>query len=437
MKPAILSSCFSLLLLACGGDSSTIHSPNNGGQSGSSPNNSGQTGGSAGAASDGGLNSAGSASAGSSGQTGGNAGSQQPQEHRLRPGDPGVSFDKSAFDPAFPQMERWSKAGVDGGIPFIDQLTIVETVDGWDSKAINAAIDAASKNGGGAVLLKNGDYTIDASVNMRSNVSLIGESRGGVKCTITMNSGNAFYFADKVDHSGIYRLTIQGSWGKPTYDWNISDENKNNELPGNTNVSIMLKETTNCWIDGVDIINSADFPLRCNGFHNTFRDLNVDGVHNKQGGAHGYFFILSGDNLITQNKITHLRHISLQGDGVSYNVVYDNDFKQEVSFHSDDDGNNLIVENRITLPADMPNAEPDYRAIMGPWSSIHSKSKSDNFLYKNNLLQLNHGGSTPMADDKVYAGPIFDNSKGDQQEKNFPAMSIKPKSSTLYPIILD
>lgn len=365
----------------------------------------------------------------------------------LRPGDPGVTFDMSKMDSRFPQMQKWITAGARGGIPFIDSHTIKETLDGGDSEAINKAITDAAGNGGGAVLLKNGIYRIDKTVTMKSNVVLIGESRRGVNAVINMQKGNAFFFGNGVRHSGIYRMTIEGGWGRPQYDWNIGT-NANFELENNENVSVMFKNATDSWLDGVDLLNSGDFPLRCNAKHITMRDLNVDGVHNKNGGAHGYFFILNGYNLITQSKITRLRHISLQGDDVEYNVLYDNDLRQEVSYHSGDYGNNLIENNRITLPADMPNGSngPGYRAIMGPWSTQHHKSRSDNFNYDNWIHEENRGkpaGIWMSDNEKVYAGPIYDKAVGEQQlDGNFPPMKnasgnlIVPKGKTLYPIVL-
>ena len=345
-------------------------------------------------------------------------------------------------------MQEWIKAGVRGGIPDIDSHQIKQTLEGGNSDDINQAINLVANSGGGAVLLKDAIYNITKQVTMQSNVVLIGQSRDKTIAVIDMDNGNAFLFGKNVNNSGIYRLTMEGIWGKPKQNWNIGDGDANNELNGNENVTVMFKDSIDSWLDDVNIFNSADFPVRCNATHITFRGLDVDGVHNKQGGAHGYFFILNGYNLITQSKMTHLRHISLQGDDVEYNVLYDNDLAQEVSYHSGDDGNNLIEFNRIVLPADMPNGTngPDYRAIMGPWSTQHEKSKTDNYNFNNQIGELNHNhpiGSVLSGNDKVYAGPIFDVSKGEEQGKNFPAMRdennefIVPVGYTLYPIVLE
>ncbi|WP_027395475.1 carbohydrate-binding protein [Aquimarina latercula] len=371
-------------------------------------------------------------------------------EAQLRVGDPGVTFDSEKFDNRYQQMKEWEKAGVRGGIPFLKDIKIVKTLtNGADSDAINRAIEDASKqNGLVAVFLKNGTYNINKRVSMKSNVSLIGESREGVKCIIRMNSSNAFSFY-KVSKSGIYTLTIEGSWGKPKYDWNYS-LSANDELRGNDNISVKFNDSPDCWLDKVNIINSARDPVRVPSNHVTLRDLMVDGAHKKAGGAQGYFFIQGAYNLITGCKVTRLRHISLQGSNVEYNVVYDNDFRQEVSFHSGDNGNNLIENNRITLPRDMPNSkadtpnaaynnrnEPNYYAIMGPWSIQHQNSKKPNFIYKNNCLEENHNNIKPWSDPNLlYKGPR--EVKPSNPATNFPALSASesPKGGTLYPVLL-
>ncbi|MGA9637736.1 Ig-like domain-containing protein [Flavobacterium sp.] len=377
---------------------------------------------------------------------------------QLRIGDPGVTVDQSKFDSDYPQMSRWANAGVNGGIPFINSYNKTASISPGNSSAINAAITSMSNSLStgqkGLITLTNGTYTINAAVVMKSNVSLIGESRTGVICSITMTSGDAFSF-NNVQNCGIYKLTIQGSWSQPTYNWNYSLD-ANREF-SNSNISVRLKNgTTNCWLDKVTILNSANDPMRCPADHNTFRDLIVDGCKRKAGGAEGYFFIQGRDNLITACQITHIRHISLQGGNVEYNVVYDNDFRQEVSFHSGDAGNNLIANNRITLPVDMPpvapgdadavtpvearNNKPDYFAIMGPWSTQHTNSANPNFIYKNKCVQDNHnfGSRTPWSDDsKVYYGPKKLGLTIQERIDNFPEYGPgAPSGGTLYAVNL-
>lgn len=381
----------------------------------------------------------------------------------LQVGDPGVRFDDTLISrnsAKWPQMAKWKTAGVRGGIPFVDNQKIrVQLKSGANSSQINAAIATAVSKGGGAVYLENGTYNINATVKMKSNVSLIGQSRHGVKCIINKNmkKNNAFEFLSGVKNSGIYRLTIRGGWlnkngeNKPFYDWNIKSD-KNNELNGNECISVFFNKSEDCWIDDMDILNSADFPVRSVAKHITLRNLKVDGCFNKHGGCHGYFFLLKGYNLVTKCEITHIRHISIQGngeseiqhDGAEYNVFYDNDLYQEISFHSTDEGNNLIENNRITLPSDMPGKElPNYYAIMGPWSSQHHISEHPNFIYKNQCLEKNNGHSNmkPWSNSNiVYYGPWF--VKPSDPYTNFTktrpgqsnsALSL-PIGGTLYPV---
>ncbi|MEM9897241.1 MAG: hypothetical protein AAF789_12810, partial [Bacteroidota bacterium] len=375
---------------------------------------------------------------------------------QLRVGDPGITVDMTKVNSNlddYPQMERWGNAGVRGGIPFYSDFDVIETISAGTDEDIQEAIDLVasklSQGQLGLVFMFNGSYDLRSEVSMKSNVSLQGESREGVVCTINFQEKNGFHFKQGVSMSGISNMTIKGGWGQPKYDWNYSIP-ENDEMPNNENMSVKFTRSIDCWLDKVNIINSGRDPMRCDATHTTFRDLFVDGAHRKAGGAQGYFFIQDGDNLITGCEMTRLRHISLQGGGVEYNVVYQNDFRQEVSFHTGDDGNNLIEDNIITLPEDMPPVDaggpfpevntnkPNYFAIMGPWSTQHTVSANPNFLFKNQCLQLNHdfGSSTPWSDpDVVYSGPIKIGRTPDDHINNFPVLSdTPPEGNTLYPI---
>ncbi|GGZ21765.1 hypothetical protein GCM10007049_13150 [Echinicola pacifica] len=320
-----------------------------------------------------------------------------------RIGGAGASVDPGKFDADYPQMERWANAGVRGGIPIKDSLQLGATVTGMNSAAINQAINNCPS--GQYVYLPNGNYTIDSSINMKSDVFLVGESLSGVVCTITMTGGNAFFFNTGISQSGIYDITIQGGWGTPQYAWNFGLGSANSELPNNSNVSVKFKNSIDCFLDNVTILNSAMHPVWVNATHTTLRDLHVDGVHNKGGGAQGYLMILNADNLITGCYFTHLRHFSIQGANAKFNVVYDNEFEQELSFHTGDGGDNLVEKNLIALPADMWE---NYYAIMGPWSSQHTLSEKPNYVYGNQCYHHNmeEAPLSPWSDAAtVYYGP--------------------------------
>ncbi len=383
---------------------------------------------------------------------------------QIKVGDPNVRVNTRLINQNktnYPQMERWSKAGVEGGIPFPNSSGFqkFETIEPGNSNSINEAISqmskALKKGEKGLITLKNGKYTIDNTINMNSNVSLQGETRDGVECIISVTRRSTFHFSN-IKNAGIYNLTMNSILGAPKYKWNYS-LNQNDEVKRNENISVLMRGTTeNCWLDKVTILNAIRDPLRCSGTHNTFRDLIVDGAHKKAGGAQGYFFIQNSDNLITGCSITHLRHISLQGEHVEFNVVYDNDFRQEISFHSGDNGNNLIENNRITLPSDMPPVAPDdtdstpfrearnnkpvYFAIMGPWSTEHTNSAKPNWVYKNECVQFNHdfGARRPWSNPNiVYKGPKKIAIGIQARIDNFPNSNLNPPvGGTLYPIIL-
>ncbi len=357
-----------------------------------------------------------------------------------RVGDPEVTFNLERFDPDWPQMREWQKAGVRNGIPYRSTLEVKATLHSGGSEEINAAIRNVANQGGGAVYLKNGAYDISGrGVKMKSHVYLIGQSRDGVVATVNMDDGIAFDFGADVHDSGIYTLTITGGWGEPTFDWNYGRA-ENEELPGNDNTLVRFKGSIDTFLDGVNLYNAARHPLWVNASHTTLRDLDVRGVHNKSGGAQGYFFIGGPYNLVTGTKVTQLRHFTIQGERARYNVVYKNNFKQEISFHVGDGGDNLVEANTINLPPSMPPANgaggPGYVCIMGPWSTQHTNSLKPNYLYKNRCHDENQGGRRPWSDDtKMYYGPR--EVKPDDHYTNFPEMpdEKRPLGGTLYPVI--
>ncbi|MBK0384425.1 hypothetical protein I5M32_15780 [Pedobacter sp. SD-b] len=318
-------------------------------------------------------------------------------------GDPGFVYDASKEDPFWAaKMKIWATAGAPSGIPILANLVKGATVTAKTSTAINAAISSCPA--GKYVYLPNGTYDITEQVKLKSNVYLVGESRDSAVCKINaaFKTGVAFALWN-ITKSGIYNLTILGGWGTPPQNWNPGNGGVS-PRPDVTSWSVGLKNgTTNCFLDNVKIKDSGTHPLVCNADHNTFRKLYIDGVQNKGGGGEGYFFFMGGYNLITDCFVTHLRHFSLQGSGSEYNVVYKNSIEQEISFHSGDNGNNLIEQNNITLPSDMTDI---YYGIMGPWSIQHTLSNNPNFIYKNNVLEQNHSNHTPWSlSTKIYNGP--------------------------------
>lgn len=370
------------------------------------------------------------------------------QEKAVKPvtnkkvGNPDVSFDENKMDERYSQMKEWIKAGVEGGIPFLqDEMNNIKYTLESDVTAEELATvtKSLSDAGGGTIFLKNGTYHFSSAIRMYNKISVIGESREGVRIIIdeSMKTGKLFDFYNS-RNSGLRNVTIQGGWRNengdnyPEYPWN---EDSPVELPDVSVISIGMGGAVNCWVDNVSIINSALHPIYISdkGEHNTIRDTEIDGCFNKGGGCQGYLYIGGVSNLITGCKVTHLRHISMQGERSKYNVVFDNDFRQEVSFHSGDGGDNLVEYNRILLPEDMPGI---YYAIMGPWSIQHEVG-GINYLYRNSCQEDNHRGIVPWFDPKVvYLGPW--EVKPANPHANFtPSKSPAPKGGTFYPVMLD
>jgi hypothetical protein len=359
-----------------------------------------------------------------------------------RLGDPGVTFDLDKNDPAYPQMLEWQTAGVQGGIPFRDQwpiLAVVEPTDTAGIMAVLASVESeAASLGGGTVLLKNGTYTIDNAILMPSNVQLVGESRHGVELLITMltetNPAEPYAikfgqsFSVTVENSGLVNLTIRGAYGTP------NPSNRTNAKPEFKVSSVQFLYSDNCWVDDVSIINSGDHPITAwRSSHVTIRGCYLSGSWNKGAGGSGYFQVQSNHFLIVENHIRQLRHFALQKQYCEYNVVYRNFIEQDVNFHDDDNGNNLIEGNRIILPTTINDSR--WHAVMGAWApEQHSLSRNDNYVFNNKCIELNNGGLKSYSNSGVvYLGPRNFENVGNV----FATSNAVPVAGTFYPVILE
>lgn len=373
---------------------------------------------------------------------------QRPKT-KYKVGDPEVTFDEVKFNENYiynTQMQTWRKAGVGGGIPHIEeQLANVTKVfeAGTSAKEINDYF-ASQKYKKVIVLLKNGNYVLDQGIRIYSNATLIGESRDGVIMTISPKISPKTYGVLSLfnaNRAGLRNVTIVGGWlnedgeNHPKYD-NFGHE----ELPGmGSFITVNLKGTDgkNSFVDNVKIINSASHPIWTDGSNHTIRDVEIDGAFCKAEGCQGYFFIDGNKHLITGCKVTRIRHISFQNPKSKQNVFYDNDLRQEITFHNNDGGDNLIENNRIYLPETMSGS---YNAIMGPWSNQH-KVGGKNFIYNNKCKENNRNGETPWSDNQLYLGPYEVSVGADNPNRhtNFRPVDIKdfPSGGTLYPVVLE
>jgi hypothetical protein len=353
-------------------------------------------------------------------------------ESKFQIGDPDPKFDESKFDPNYPQMKVWRQAGVSTGIPQLqDQLDKVtkEFQEGTTEEELRAYLESPNvKYKSAVVLLKNGTYHFsDKGIRIYSSATLIGESRDGVAIHLSGQAGVSLYNAKG---AGLRNVTLVGVWKDSPPDPLSFDE----DLEGmRDHRSIHMGGCVDSFVDNVRILNSASHPIWIGGNNNTIRNLDVDGAYCKGGGCQGYFFIDGHRNLITGCKVTQIRHISLQNPTSKENVFYNNDVRQEVSFHTNDGGDNLIENNRITIPRKLTA----YNAIMGPWSTQH-KVGGLNFIY-NNTCEEENNRKKPWSDTKLYVGPHFvSNSNNKERYDNFtPAETPPPKGGTLYPIIVN
>ncbi|GEM_PF-4257146 len=337
-----------------------------------------------------------------------------------RVGDWGVTFDSNKYDPNYPEMLDWQKAGVQGGIPSLSESPIVKTLSATNSDGFNAAITEVYRNGGGQLFLENGIYDIDKKVIIRSKVRIVGESRKGVVLNITMTgSGDAIEFNGQ--KSALENLTVQGGFCTPN-DFDMVDA-----MPDFLITAIYFpRAAVNCWLDKINILNvgnSAISSWDCK--HITIRDCFIERAWNKGGGGHGYVGLQGSYILMTGCHVKYLRHISLQNQYCKYNVLYDNDFEQEVSFHTNDAGYNLIENNRITLSEGLSS---NFKAIMTPWSVQHEVPGPRNAVYKNTCIENNNGGAITFSDTSIVYIPKAHN-------QVFTESKNTPKGGTFYPVI--
>ncbi|GGZ71189.1 Ig-like domain-containing protein [Algibacter mikhailovii] len=341
----------------------------------------------------------------------------------IRVGDAGVTFASGGNA----QTAEWIKAGVEGGIPYLSTTTVASTISATNTAGIQQAIDAASAAGGGQVVLNDGTYTIDATLKMKNNVRIAGQSQDGVILNITMTgtSGSAIEFGTYgVQNAGIDNLTIQGGQGQPN-DFNMTDA-KPNFLIHSVYISGGAK---NCWLDKVKIINSGNGGITTWNCSNiTIRDCYIERSWNKGGGGHGYVQLSGSYILFFNNTVKKMRHLAIQREGAHHNVVYRNNLEQDVNFHNADAGDNLVEKNVIRLPAGLGN---EWHAVMGIWSVQHNDPGPNNVVWGNDGIEYNNGGISSFCDASKVWVPV-----GDERDPGgaFTTNTNIPTGGSFYPV---
>ncbi|WP_075344062.1 T9SS type A sorting domain-containing protein [Tenacibaculum agarivorans] len=362
---------------------------------------------------------------------------------QLNIGDPGVTFDNTKNDPKYPFMQEWQKSGVEGGVPLRNSIPIKKELNPTNSDGLQNAIDNLNTNGEPSViLLKNGTYTIDKTIQLKSNVVLRGESRENVKLNVTIRYQRQRFehkgalVLDDVEYVGIENLTMEYIPEKAItiYDDRNVDRNKwcgdrcfGNDPDGikNMYVSFVMieKKSENCWIDSCTLKNSGSNPININGNHNTFRNNFVDAAYNKGGGGAAYYAINGDYNLIVNERVRRIRHFAIQV-GAKYNVVYDCDFEVDINFHNGDDGFNLIENNKIKS-----EQWRSWGAFASGGSQFGHKSPGKNNIIFNNEVSGKNNSERFSSVTKVF---VFD------QYSNPRELSPNPPSGgTFYPVVLD
>ena len=352
------------------------------------------------------------------------------------PGDPGWVFDTSRFDSRIPAMREWAKAGVRGGIPLRNSLTVRQRLSASGNNAdragdIQRAIDAASRAGGGVVVLRNGTYYVRKRINFKNNVVLRGESRRGVQiysehryqgpreavktCTFNFDGVRRAGMEDlrvryRVYSRGKEAYPLDNNWTFNTFfEYSLRSQNYQNErvyydragfkyeTQRNLDVDFVhLDKAEDCWIDNCEFRNSGSNGIRISGGrHHTIRRTNVTGAFQKGSNGHGYGINCSARwVLMTLNRVERVRHWAIQ-QGAQYCVVWDNFSGTDMNFHQGDGGSNLIENTEIKLP------RFHLWKIFQTGATFHDDPGSNNMFYRNDAKR---GDNPPAYTDrnKIY-----------------------------------
>ncbi|WP_271783837.1 right-handed parallel beta-helix repeat-containing protein [Aquimarina algiphila] len=326
-------------------------------------------------------------------------------------GGPGWVYDSNGKVNSFYEgkQKKWATAGVVGGIrnPAARSRNVLASDN---TEKIQQKINALSTAGGGVLKFPALTFNITKTLNVKKNVVLQGASNGTttLKDKLSTNNSKTNGVVIKFENlksghrvGGIRNMTLQGPFsGNPIINkWTTAKPNANN-------IMVNFLRSTNLFLDNVKIINSGGSPISTfnsdGSGHYTFRNCVISGAWNKGGGGQGYFNIGSGYCLVYKCKIEKIRHFAIQTKGAKYNVVYDNIINQDVNFHNDDSGNNLIEKNKITIGSAIAGSANNQQrfVVMGPWSSQHTDSRTDNFVYNNIVSEF--GRSNPRCNNSRY-----------------------------------
>ena len=347
-----------------------------------------------------------------------------------RIGDPGYEFDESRDDPRFPAMREWATAGVTGGIPFREDLTLRSTLtadatDNDRSDDIQAALDQAAQQGGGVVLLAAGTFPLRSALTLPSNVVLRGSGKGVTviesflrfRGTSSAQKIPTFHFQDaqragledftvifNADYNGQEMFPLDVDFPTDVFiAYEFRSQNYQNERVYHDRPNYQFHDelelyvdfvrfdgaSTNCWIDNCDFLKSGSngIVIPPDASHITIRDTRVEGAFNKGGNGNGYGINCSGDYvLMVRDTVKRVRHWAIQ-QGAQYNVVLDCYSWADMNFHQNDDGDNLIQNTKIHIPQ-----YHLWRAFQRG-ASFHGDPGPRNLFFANDVIDRSAGPS--------------------------------------------
>jgi hypothetical protein len=319
-------------------------------------------------------------------------------------------IDVSKYDATYPNIQNeWVNAGVTGGVPV--SVTTYSTITALSSGAatsslngattLGAEITACNAAGGGAIELVAGTYSMGTTqITLTSNVVLKGAT-GNADDVVLESSFRAGGFTDYFlqingDSIGVEDLTIEYIGGATEPYDDISDPTptfaevyQNIDFVNYRVISVYFNAaTTNSWVDNIKVIKSGSNPIRLDGNNNTVQNSVFDRAYNKGGGGAGYFHIVGDRNLIYNNTISRLRHISIEapccGFTAQYNVIVNNTIYQtDINYHDGDLGNNLVEGNIFNTESWNFNSGSGFET--GRLADGHSVPASNNLHYNNDM----------------------------------------------------
>ena len=325
-------------------------------------------------------------------------------------GGPGWTYDGSGrVNAAFESKQRrWANAGVRGGIrnPASRSRNVAA---GANTATIQSQMNGLSNAGGGVLRFPAATFRITRTLRVPQNVVLEGRGIGRtvLRDALATNNrgteGTVLLFENLSGSAhqvgGVRNMTLRGPLdGTPNaISWTTARPNVRNTM-------VAFRRSEDLFLDRVSVINAGMTPFTAFGGagHHTLRNCTFDGAWNKGIGGQGYVNIAAPDCLVFRCTIRNIRHFALQKQNAKYNVVFRNNIQQDVNFHDDDSGDNLIEKNTITISSQLANAGGARRfSVMGPWSRVHHASRRDNFVYANIIRGSNRRCTDPA---RVYKG---------------------------------